>query len=94
MKPHVNPAVDTRIPAVARNVTWFALNQIVKILFWAFLGLKILGVVDWSWVIVTCPIWSLFITAFIEGFLRTFGSRRKDLDNKGKVSQVENERKE
>lgn len=36
------------------TVSWYSALWIV---FWTFLGLKLGGVVDWSWWAVTAPLW-------------------------------------
>jgi hypothetical protein len=45
------------------------LDVLKLVLFTVFLTLKLVGVIDWSWWWVTCPLWGMFVIGLFIGYI-------------------------
>lgn len=49
------------------------LNMLAWVVFGVFLGSKLTGTLDWSWWLVTAPLWIYAVTWFVVRFIIEFG---------------------
>lgn len=48
----------------------YIMDRLLYIAFIAMLGLKIVGVLTWSWWIVTCPFWTIVTLSTLSVLIR------------------------
>lgn len=54
------------------------MNYFISLLTVLFIGLKLTGYIDWSWVWILSPIWIMFILDMVAGFILAWMDREED----------------
>lgn len=67
------------------------MNYFISLLTVLFIGLKLTGYIDWSWVWILSPIWIMFILDTIAGIILAWMDSEEDKKYKKKKLELLNE---